>query len=469
MATLWPGRGGPAIDYISAPPAEALAKAQPRRVVLLGSTGSIGRNALAVVEAASGRLQVAGLACARNVELLARQALRHRPPVLAVLDDAAAAALRLLLPAGYAPRILVGREGYARLAALAEADAVLSAQVGAAGLTGTLAAALAGKMVALANQESRVLAGALLRDICAATGASILPVDSEHNALFQCLAGRGQEARRLILTASGGPFRGKCADELSHVTPEAALAHPNWRMGAKISIDSATMMNKGLELIEAVQLYGVAPEEVRILVHPQSVVHSLVELADGTQLAQLGVADMRLAIGHCLDWPHCAPRGTAQLDLASVGCLTFELPDPALCPCLRLAREALAADRAAHARDADESPASGPGFGPAFGAGCVALNAANEAAVELFLNGKCGFMDIAALVEAALAALPDLPEAAPLAGVHAPAAAPWALGPLPEGAASDAALELAGRVDALDQACRALVRRRAAHFEESPC
>lgn len=454
MTALWPGRGGPAVDYISPPPADALAAVRPRRVALLGSTGSIGRNALSVVEASEGRLEVAGLACARNVELLARQALRHRPPVLAVLDAAAADALRLLLPAGYAPEILTGRPGYARLAALDGAQAVLSAQVGAAGLTATLAAALAGKMVCLANKESLVLAGALVRAVCAGTGAAVLPVDSEHDALFQCVAGRGQEVKNLVLTASGGPFRGLSPEELARVTPEAALAHPNWRMGAKISIDSATMMNKGLELMEAVHLYGVAPERVRILVHPQSVVHSLAEFADGSFMAQLAAPDMKLPIGHCLDWPVCAGRGAPALDLAAVGSLTFEEPDPASFPCLSLARAALAADRAA--------TGGAPGFGPA----CVALNAANEAAVELFLNGGCGFTDIPALVETALAALPGLEEAdslAPLSPGILPAA------PLDEAHAAALALTLAARVDALDRACRALVRRRAAHPEEPKC
>lgn len=464
MAMCWPGCGGPAIDYISAPPSEALAATRPRRVALLGSTGSIGRNALAVVEASGGRLEAVALACAHNVELLARQALRHRPPVVAVLDDEAAETLRRQLPASYTPDILVGRQGYAHLAALAEAQAVLSAQVGAAGLTATLAAALAGKMVCLANKESLVLAGGLLRAICAATGAAILPVDSEHNALFQCLAGHGQEATTLVLTASGGPFRGRSAAELRHVTPEAALAHPNWRMGAKISIDSATMMNKGLELLEAVHLYGVAPEQVRILVHPQSVVHSLVEFADGSFLAQLGAADMRLAIGHCLDWPYCGTRGVPPLDLAAVGSLTFEEPDSEVFPCLRLAREALAADRGIASRG-----------GSGFGAACVALNAANEAAVELFLNGGCGFTDIPVLVEAVLAALPGLPEAA----FHEPCAATSPCAPsLPDGlngtpldqiGAAQLALELAERVDALDGACRALVRHRAVYLQESTC
>ena len=454
MTALWPGRGGPAIDYISAPPPEGLAGVRPRRVAILGSTGSIGRNALSVVEASAGRLEVAGLACARKVEALAAQALRHRPPVLAVLDETAAKALRGLLPADYAPEILTGREGYARLAVLSEAQAVLSAQSGAAGLAATLSAALAGKMVCLANKESLVLAGGLVRAICAGTGAAVLPVDSEHDALFQCLAGRGQEARTLVLTASGGPFRGRSREELARVTPGDALAHPNWRMGAKISIDSATMMNKGLELMEAVHLYGVAPEQVRILVHPQSVIHSLVEFADGSLMAQLGVADMKLPIGHCLDWPVCAPRDAAPLDLAAVGTLTFEEPDADAFPCLRLAREALLADRAAC------------GSAPGFGAACVALNAANEAAVELFLNGACRFTDIPALVAAALDALPGLAESL-VPAPPTPADLPRA--PLNEARAASLALALAARVDALDAACRALVRRRAAHPEEPKC
>ena len=455
MTALWPGRGGPVVDYISSPPAEALFAIRPRRVVLLGSTGSIGRNALAVVEASGGSLVVAGLACARNVELLARQAMRHRPPVLAVLDDQAKEALRRLLPADYKPAVLTGRQGYARLAALAEAQAVLSAQSGASGLAATLAGVLAGKMVCLANKESLVLAGGLVRAICAGTGAAVLPVDSEHDAIFQCIAGRGQELAMLLLTASGGPFRGKSLAELGQVKPEAALAHPNWSMGAKISIDSATMMNKGLELIEAVQLYGVSPENVRILVHPESLVHSLAEFADGSLLAQLGAADMRIPIGHCLDWPCCAPRSAPRLDLAAIGKLSFEEPDEDAFPCLALAREALISDHQALG-------SAFAGFGPA----CVALNAANEAAVELFLNGACAFTDIPALVAAALKALPGLSEASQLA---LPLSPNLPLAALDEDKAAGLALQLAARVDALDQACRALAQRCAAHIQEQKC
>ncbi|WP_298030276.1 1-deoxy-D-xylulose-5-phosphate reductoisomerase [uncultured Desulfovibrio sp.] len=382
MAEHWPGRGGPAIDYISGPPSERWRHETPRGLVILGATGSIGCNALAVVEARPDFFRVLGLACARNVTHLATQAERHRPPFLAVLDEAAAAGLAALLPTGYRPRILTGREGYTQLAALPEASTVLSAQVGAAGLAGTLAAVLSGKVVCLANKESLVLAGGLARDICARTGAVVLPVDSEHNAIFQCLAGRGQEVAALVLTASGGPFRGKNAAELRQVTVEQALMHPNWSMGAKISIDSATLMNKGLEVAEAFQLYGVPSERIRVLVHPQSVVHSMVELADGSLLAQMGTADMRMSIAHCLLWPHCAPVGVPPLDLVAAGPLSFHEPDLEAFPCLDLARTALARR----------------------GGLCVVMNAANETAVELFLRGHCAFADIPRLIGAALEA-----------------------------------------------------------------
>ena len=318
---------------------------------------------------------VLGLSCARNIKTLAEQAQEFRPPSLAVLDEASAAGLRKLLPTGYTPEILVGSEGYARLAALPEADTVLSAQVGAAGLAGTLAAALAGKVICLANKESLVLAGDMLRQVCARTHASILPVDSEHNAIFQCLAGRGQEVDRLLLTASGGPFRGRSREELRNVTRAQALDHPNWKMGAKISIDSATMMNKALEVVEAFHLYGVPLEKITVLVHPQSLVHSLVQFTDGSQLAQLGTPDMRIPIAACLFWPRCVDTGVPPLDLVKAGTLQFFAPDDEAFPALKLARRAL--------RER--------------GGMSVVMNAANEAAVELFLSGKCAFADIADL------------------------------------------------------------------------
>ena len=384
MAELWPGLGGPNIDYISAPPAATWREAQSRSLVLLGSTGSIGRNALSVVESQPDFFRIVGLACARNVRLLAEQAVRWRPGHLAVLDATAATALRALLPKGYAPHILVGKVGYEALASLPQADTVLSAQSGSAGLAATLAAALAGKVICLANKESLVLAGDLVRRICRHRKAVVLPVDSEHNAIFQCLAGRGQEVRRIILTASGGPFLGKSTADLQHVTPAQALKHPNWNMGAKISIDSATLMNKGLEIIEAFHLYGLPVERIQVLVHPQSVIHSLVEFHDGSQLAQLGTADMRLAIAACLLWPQCRPLPVPALDLTARP-LTFQIPDVENFPCLNLARQSLEGR----------------------GGRCVTLNAANEAAVELFLAGRCTFTDIPRLVASALKAHED--------------------------------------------------------------
>lgn len=379
MSDLWPGLNGPAIRYISEAPSEAWRRGV-RQLVLLGSTGSIGGNTLAAIRLRRRECVVLGLSCARNIKTLAEQAQEFRPPYLAVLDEASAAGLRKLLPTGYTPEILVGSEGYARLAALPEADTVLSAQVGAAGLAGTLAAALAGKVICLANKESLVLAGDMLRQVCARTHASILPVDSEHNAIFQCLAGRGQEVDRLLLTASGGPFRGRSREELRNVTRAQALDHPNWKMGAKISIDSATMMNKALEVVEAFHLYGVPLEKITVLVHPQSLVHSLVQFTDGSQLAQLGTPDMRIPIAACLFWPRCVDTGVPPLDLVKAGTLQFFAPDDEAFPALKLARRAL--------RER--------------GGMSVVMNAANEAAVELFLSGKCAFADIADLVSAAM-------------------------------------------------------------------
>ncbi|MDR2573447.1 MAG: 1-deoxy-D-xylulose-5-phosphate reductoisomerase [Desulfovibrio sp.] len=389
MAELWPGLGGPNISYISSPPSETWRRTWPRSVVILGSTGSIGRSALDVIERHAGRFEVAGLSCAGNVERLAEQAVRFRPPCLAVLKAEAARKLRELLPPGYAPRILEGSAGYAELASLPEAGTVLSAQSGGAGLAGTLAAALAGKVICLANKESLVLAGDLVREICRRTRAVILPVDSEHNAIFQCLAGRGQEAEHLLLTASGGPFFGQGREALASVTAGQAIRHPIWRMGTKISIDSATLMNKGLEIAEAFHLYGVPPSRIRVLVHPQSVVHSLVEFEDGALLAQMGAPDMRAALANCLLWPLNKPSGAPGLDLVRTGQLTFHEADPEAFPALDLARRALSGR----------------------GGLSVVMNAANEAAVELFLRGAVGFLDIprliGAVMEAHAAAHPD--------------------------------------------------------------
>lgn len=377
---IWPPQDTN-LRYISAPPSDAWIQQSPRTLSLLGSTGSIGVNALKVVETCPDAFQVEALAGARNIRLLAEQAAKWRPNFLGVLDSRAADALKALLPIGYNPTIVTGPEGYAQLAALPKVSTVLSAQVGAAGLRGTVAATLAGKIVCLANKESLVLAGGLIRDICTRTGAVILPVDSEHNALFQALAGRpAKDVRRIILTASGGPFHGRQRSELEKVTFQQALNHPNWSMGAKISIDSATLMNKGLEVMEAYHLYGAPLDTIDVVVHPQSIIHSLVEFNDGSLMAHMGTPDMRMAIAHCMAWPRCLDSGVKPLDLLQAGTLTFAAPDLDSFPCLALARRAL--------RER--------------GGQSVVLNAANEAAVALFLAGKIGFMDIPALLEQAM-------------------------------------------------------------------
>ena len=370
------------MKYISGLSSPIFERSGQRTLAILGSTGSIGASALKVVAKNRDELKVVALAGARNMELLARQAAELRPEYLGVLNEEKEAELRTLLPAEYRPRILVGRDGYTAMATLPEADLILAAQVGAAGLVPALAAARAGKVLCLANKEALVLAGDLFRQTCQASGAVILPVDSEHNALFQALAGHdGRQARRLILTASGGPFRAKSLREIEAVTPAQALKHPNWSMGAKISIDSATMMNKGLEIIEAVHLYGATLGEVDVVVHPQSIVHSLVEYEDGSQLAHLGMPDMEIPIGYCLGYPKRLRIDLQRLDLARIGTLTFEAPDTERFPCLDLARRAL-----------DAGP-SHP----------VVLNAANEIAVQAFLDGRISFPGIARLIERMLA------------------------------------------------------------------
>ena len=366
------------MKYISALASPVFDRPGQRTLSILGSTGSIGTSALRVVAKNRDALRVTALAGARNMALLARQAETFRPECLGVLSEDKARELRSLLPAGYNPEIFVGQEGYTAMATLPGADLVLAAQVGAAGLVPALAAARAGKVLCLANKEALVLAGGLFRRACEESGAVILPVDSEHNALFQAYVGHGgRQVSRLILTASGGPFRTWTAERIASVTPAQALKHPNWSMGAKISIDSATMMNKGLEVIEAVHLYGAEPHEVDVVVHPQSIVHSLVEYEDGSQLAHLGMPDMEIPIGYCLGYPTRLHIGLERLDLAKVGTLTFEAPDPLRFPCLTLARQTLAA---------------GPGHP-------VVLNAANEIAVQAFLDGRIPFPGIARLIE----------------------------------------------------------------------
>ena len=351
-----------------------------RTLSILGSTGSIGRQTLEVAEACGHR--VAALTVNRSVDLAEQQARKFRPQLVAAADEKAAEDLRARL-ADTPVRVLGGRDGILEAARLAEADTVVTAMVGIAGLEPTLAAIDAGKRIALANKETLVCAGQLVMDRAKRMGAEVVPVDSEHSAIFQCLQGcrdRG-EVRRLIITASGGPFFGKTREELAHVTREQALRHPNWSMGAKITIDSATLMNKGLEFIEAMRLYELPPERISVVVHRESIIHSLVEFVDGAVLAQLGTADMRLPIQYALSWPERTEGPATPLDLLTCPPLTFSQPDLEAFPCL-----ALALDCAKRG-----------------GTSTVVLNGANEEAVALFLSGQIGFLDIPRLVEDALA------------------------------------------------------------------
>jgi 1-deoxy-D-xylulose-5-phosphate reductoisomerase len=343
-----------------------------KNLAILGSTGSIGRSALAVVDAHPSRLRVVGLAARDNAERLAEQILRYEPGLAAVGSEAVAQRLRMLCgPA--APPIATGADGLIAIATDPAADIVLCASSGTAALEAVLAAIEAGKTIALANKEVLVMAGALVMEAARRRGVPILPVDSEHNAIHQCLHGRSRhEIRRLILTASGGPFRELGREALEHVTPDAALRHPTWRMGRKITIDSATLMNKGLEVIEAFWLFDMAPEAIDVLIHPQSIVHSIVELNDGSMIAQMGVADMRLPIQYACSYPDRWEAGLPALDLTRVAPLDFHAPAHDLFPCLGLAYRAL--------REGGTLP--------------VVLNAANEVAVESFLEGKLGFAAI---------------------------------------------------------------------------
>ena len=354
--------------------------ADTKSLVLLGSTGSIGVQALEVAQGAGYR--VAALAAGSRVEPFEEQIRRYRPAAAAMFDEKAAADLKVRvrdLPV----RVTAGMEGLCELAALPEADMVLNAVVGMVGLLPTLAAVRAWHDVALANKETLVAGGALVMDAVARRGVKLLPVDSEHSAIFQCLQGRPPRERalkRLILTASGGPFFGKSAAELERVTVQDALRHPNWSMGAKITIDSATMMNKGLELIEARWLFDVDPKDIDIVVHRESVVHSLIEYTDHSVIAQLGVPDMRIPIQYALTWPERLPSPVPRLDLAAYQKLTFFAPDYETFPCMTYCREAITRG----------------GLYPA------AVNAANEEAVALFLAGRIGFAAIPRLVASAL-------------------------------------------------------------------
>ncbi|MBA4610301.1 1-deoxy-D-xylulose-5-phosphate reductoisomerase [Stappia taiwanensis] len=351
----------------------------PMRLTVLGASGSIGRSTLDLVERYPERFEVQALTANTSAEALADAAVRVGARLAVVADPAAYGALKAAL-AGSGIEAAAGAEAVVA-AAERPADMLVAAIVGAAGLAPTLAAVRAGTTIALANKECLVCGGDLFMQAARSAGTTILPVDSEHNALFQVFeAGNVGQVERLTLTASGGPFRSLSLEEMRHVTPEAALRHPNWSMGARISIDSATMMNKGFEVIEARHLFPVRPDQLDVLVHPQSVVHGMVQYRDGSVLAQLGSPDMRTPISHCLAWPRRMRTPAQRLDLAALGTLTFEAPDPIRFPALRLAREAMATGTAATA----------------------ALNAADEVLVEAFLNRRIGFLQIAETVEAVL-------------------------------------------------------------------
>ena len=350
-----------------------------RTISLLGSTGSIGRQTLEVARELG--LSVAALAARSSLDLLERQAREFRPRLVVLYEMDAALELARRL-SGLPVRVAYGMEGLLEAAALEEADTVVTAMVGMVGLRPTLAAIRKGKRIALANKETLVCAGELVMEEAKRWGAEIVPVDSEHSAIFQCLQGcrDRREIRRLILTCSGGPFFGKTCQELERVKREDALQHPNWSMGAKITVDSATLMNKGLEFIEAMRLYAMPPEKIQVVIHRQSIIHSLVEYRDGAMLAQLGTPDMKLPIRYALTYPDRAQSPDRPLDLLSCPPLTFAEPDEEAFPCLALAKACAKTG----------------------GTSCAVLNGANEAAVGLFLQERIGFQDIPRLVERAL-------------------------------------------------------------------
>jgi 1-deoxy-D-xylulose-5-phosphate reductoisomerase len=360
---------------------------RPQQITVLGATGSIGLSTLDVIARHPARYQVFALSGFTRLSELLALCVRHSPRFAVVPEAGVARRLQDdLLAAGLSTRVLVGEEGLCQVASDPEVDAVMAAIVGAAGLRPTLAAVEAGKKILLANKEALVMSGALFMQAVRKSGSMLLPIDSEHNAIFQCMPldfSRGLSnvgVRRILLTASGGPFRQTPLAELAHVSPEQACAHPNWSMGRKISVDSASMMNKGLELIEACWLFDARPSQVEVVIHPQSVIHSLVDYIDGSVLAQLGNPDMRTPIANALAWPERIDSGVAPLDLFAIARLDFQTPDEERFPCLRLARQA--------AEAGDSAPAM--------------LNAANEVAVTAFLDGRVRYPEIASIIEEVL-------------------------------------------------------------------
>ena len=354
-------------------------------ICILGATGSIGVSTLDVVARHNDQYKVVALTANNNIDTLYEQCLAHHPEYVVVVDEQKARTFSDRIAASPVAdiKVLSGAQSLEQVATLENVDSVMAAIVGAAGLLPTLAAAKAGKTVLLANKEALVMSGAIFMRAVAESGAQLMPIDSEHNAIFQCMpagysAGRqAKEARRILLTASGGPFRTKPIEELSGVTPAQAVAHPNWDMGRKISVDSATMMNKGLELIEACLLFNMTPDQIQVVIHPQSVIHSMVDYVDGTVLAQMGNPDMRVPIAHAMAWPERFESGVAPLNIFDVKRMDFEQPDLERFPCLRLAIEAINAG----------------GVMPAV------LNAANEIAVDAFLNEQVRFTDIPVIIE----------------------------------------------------------------------
>ena len=352
-----------------------------KSLAILGATGSIGRGTLKIVTKFPDQFCVKTLAAKFNVELLVEQIRAFRPELAVVFDERSARRLKALLPPDNKTEILYGPQGYRTAATWDSTDTVVGAMVGAAGLVPTLAAIEAGKDIALANKETLVMAGAIVTEAVAKAGVRLLPVDSEHSAIFQCLQGhRRQDLQKVILTASGGPFRLTAAADFQAIGPKQALAHPNWQMGAKISIDSATLMNKGLEVIEAKWLFGLRPAQIEVMVHPQSIVHSMVAYCDGTLIAQLGIPDMQGAIAYALSYPERLALGQPLPDLVGLQALTFDPPDLQRFPCLKTAYEACHTG----------------GTAPAV------LNAANEVAVQSFLDGYLPFSGIHRVIKATL-------------------------------------------------------------------